>query len=434
MRARTLALELRRSSGPLAGALVAIAGLCGLYLPAATGEASLWDGQWSMLAGYQRIMLVVLWPLAVGAGGWHAGRDRAARMEELIATTPQPRWRRVLPGALLVAACLAVGYAAILAAGAVRVVTRTSYAHPGWVPVALVGALSLVAAGLLGAGVARLVPSKYTPLALVLVGFAAVVLPPEALGWGEHGAAMLLLPELLVELDEFTAVATRVNVGQAVWFGALAVSGLVLTVVGRRRWAWAATVPAVAGMLVALAVLRPVADAPIVPDAGAAAEVCTHDGGPAVCVTRAHAKRLPALVAPARQALRALAVLPDAPTSVHEVVHPGTQPVAQVWLSVDNVDPRHDADEVTARILGGAGTQFCPGSAHYRERAVAAAWLFGRYPAPGFEMLPPGEAVARDRAWQALRALPADDQVQRIAAIRRAGLVCGDLSAAIEGR
>ncbi|MER7442291.1 hypothetical protein [Micromonospora avicenniae] len=434
MSARILAVELRRSNGPLAGALVALAGFSGLYLLAATGQTALWDGQWAMLAGYQRIMLVVLWPLAVGAGGWHAGRDRAARTEELIGTTPRPRWRRVLPGSLVVAACLVAGYAAILAAGAGRVAARTSYVHAGWVPVALVGALSLAAAGLLGAGVARLVPSRYTPAALLLAGFAAVVLPPEALGWSGHGAALLLLPEFLDDMDEFTAVAGRVSAGQAVWFGALAVSGLALATVARRRWAWVAAVPAVAGLVVALAVLRPVAGSPLVPDARAGAEVCTHDGGPDVCVTRAHGKGLPALVEPARRALRSLSVLPDAPTSVHEVVRPGTQPAAQAWLSVGNFDPAQDTDEITARILAGAGTQFCPGSEHYRERAIVAAWLLRRYPAPGFEVPPGHEAAARDLAWRTLRALPADEQLQRIAAVRRAGLVCGDLTAALGGR
>lgn len=429
-----LAVEMRRSSAPLAGALVASAGICGLYLLATTGQTALWDGQWSMLAGYQRIMLVVLWPLAVGAGGWHAGRDRAARTEELIGTTPRPHWRRVLPGALVVALCLAAGYAVILGAGAVRVAARTSYAHAGWVPVALVGALSLVAAGLLGAGLARLVPSRYTPAALVLAGFAAVVLPPEALSWDDRGAGMLLLPELLGQVDEFSAVAGRVSAGQAVWFGALVVSGLVLTTVARRRWAWVAAVPAVTGMVVALTMLRPAADAPFVPDARAAAEVCTDDAGPQVCVTRAHGKGLPALVEPARRALRTLSVLPDAPTSVHEVSHPGVQPAAQAWLSVGNFDPAQDADETTARILGGAGTQFCPERPHYRERAIAAAWLLGRYPAPGFEVPPGDEAAARDLAWQTLRALPPDEQLRQISAVRQAGLVCGDLAAALGGR
>src|SRR5699024_7649052 len=141
---------LRRSAAPLAGGLVAVLGVSGLYLLVMWGQGYLWGGLWPMLAAFGRIMLVILWPLTLGAGAWQARRGRRARTEELLATTARPVSRRVLPASAALGMLVVCGYVLVMLAGAARVAGNTGYAHARWLPIALVGALSLVAAAWLG--------------------------------------------------------------------------------------------------------------------------------------------------------------------------------------------------------------------------------------------------------------------------------------------
>jgi hypothetical protein len=66
-------------------------------------------------------------------------------------------------------------------------------------------------------------------------------------------------------------------------------------------------------------------------------------------------------------------------------------------------------------------------------RPIVAAWLIGRYPAPGTAVDDPDETARRDSLWRALTALPGAEQAQRVAAVRQAGLTCGDVGAALSG-
>jgi hypothetical protein len=429
---RILRTELRRSSALTAGGLVVVLGAAGLYSMAMTGQTSSWDTEWTVLAVFQRIMLAVLWPLALGAGAWQARRDRRTRMEELLGTTPRPAWRRVLPTSAAMAIWLTAGYAVMLAAGAVRVAGNTDYRPVAWIPVALVGALSLVAAGWLGMGIGRLAPSTYTPPVLAVAGFLVLLVPVQVGKDGPIGNISLLAPLFSGPIDEFTAVAGAVNAGQAVWFIGLALGGLALLMAARRRWTAVAVVPVVAGLLLAVPLLDSAPEGGFRADLAAASEVCTSDGGPAVCVTKVHEAGLAALTGPARRALTLLAKLPAAPTSVHEVTasRPGPQPAAEVWFHSDNYRAGHgwesSGEDLAVRVLAGAGTRPCPdaeGRTDYRTRAIVSAWLYGRYPAPGPEVSG-AEATARDAAWRALRALPADEQLRQVTAVRREGLTC----------
>ncbi|EWC62249.1 hypothetical protein UO65_2428 [Actinokineospora spheciospongiae] len=434
MNGRVLRTELRRSTALTAGAAVATAGTAGLYVLALSDQTGLWAPQWTMLAGIQRIMLVVLWPLALGAGAWQARRDRRSRMEELLTTTPRPIRSRALPPALAMGICLGLGYLLVLAAGALGV--STPYRHLGWVPIAVAGALSLVAAGWLGLGIGRLLPSQYTPPVLTVAGFLLLVVPVQLAKDGPTGAAALLTPNLTSPLDEVTTVTTPVSLGQSAWFAALALSGLVLLAVTRRRTAALAVVPAVLGLGIALPVLTAAPASGLATDPAATAEVCTTDGGPAVCVLKVHENDLAALVGPARTALTLLAELPDAPTSVHEVPadRPGPQPATEVWLDIENHLPGGSwlgtGDELVMRVLAGGGTRPCPEQVD-RGRALATAWLLNRFPLPG--AVPPTEHASpreidwyaeRQAEWDDLRALPRDEQVRRVTAIRTIGLQC----------
>jgi hypothetical protein len=449
MSGRVLRTELRRSTAPVAGALIATAGVAGLYVLLLNGQSSLWDPQWTMLAGFQRIMLILLWPLALGAGAWQARRDRRVRMEELLLTVARSPWRRSLPAVAAMGLFVLLGYVVIFAAGAVRVASGTGYAHAGWVPIFAVGALSLVSAGWIGMGVGRLVPSVYTPPLLVVAGFLVLLAPVQLAKAAEPGVLALLLPGLSTDLDEFTTVAGPVHLAQAVWFAGLAVGGLVLVGVARRRAAFAAApaalalaaAPAALALAVALPLLGSAPASGLQPDPLASAEVCTADGGPLVCVTRAHQDGLAALVGPARQALTLLAKLPDAPTSVHEVTpyRPGPQPADQVWLEsyhyiVGSGWFDKGPDELLGTILQGAGTRQCDIGVELRVRAVVAGWLYGRFPVPR-SIGPRGEELAvRTAMWETLRALPPEEQVRRVAAVRRVELTCqGDVAAALTG-
>ncbi|TFV29985.1 hypothetical protein E4K10_46955 [Streptomyces sp. T1317-0309] len=323
MISRILGIELRRSSAAVTGAAIAAVGVAGLWTLVLSSQGELWDAQWTMLAAFQRIMLVALWPLALGAGAWQSRRDRRCGTEELLGTTPLPTWRRTLPAALALAVCLLLGYAVTLASGAVRVLGATGYLHAGWLPMAGVGALSLVAAGCLGMGTGRLVPSAYTPPLLVVAGFLVLIVPVQLSKSSTSGRAGLLFPNLTTTIDEFTTIADSVSLAQSLWFAGLAVSGLLAVMVARRRSAVVAVAPALLGVAVAVPLLGVAPASGLQRDKGAVAEVCTHDGGPVVCVTKAHEKGLGTLVGPARRALTLLAKLPGAPPPCTRSPTPG---------------------------------------------------------------------------------------------------------------
>ncbi|WP_430781124.1 hypothetical protein [Actinoplanes sp. G11-F43] len=428
-----LGIELRRSSALLAGAVTAVLGVAGLYVLGFTGQTALWDQQWSLLAVFQRIMLVLLWPLALAAGAWQAGRDRRDRIEELLGTTPAPDRRRLWPGALAAALSLAAGYLLVLAAGSAKVATAAGHPGTGWWAVTAVGALALAAAGLLGLGVGRLLPYAYTPAVLGVGSLAGLLAAIELTRFGDPGkpGAALLLPYFTSTISDFQTVDGAVSAGQAWWFGGLAAGGLVLFLASNRLVRLLAVVPPALG----LALATPMLTVPAFPiDPAAVAEVCTTDSGPKVCVTAAHSRRLPTLVGPAREALLLLAKLPNAPVSVHEAA-PGAgrpQPATEAWLDPDNLG----STELTARILAGAGTPICVSNEDddylevLRARAITAAWLHGSHPAPG-TVLTTEEQTHRDTMWTALVALPTAEQERRITAVRAAGLDCGDQAAAL---
>ncbi|WNV88771.1 hypothetical protein [Umezawaea sp. Da 62-37] len=426
MRGRILRIELRRSAAAISGALVAFFGIAGLYTLFLTDQGSVWDVQWTMLAGFQRVLLVLLWPLALGAGAWLARRDRRTRMEELLLTTPRPVRSRVLPSAVALGLCLGLGYLLVLGAGAVAM--SPSYNHLGWVPIAVVGALSLVAAGWLGLGIGRLLPSTYTPPLLAVAGVLVLILPVQLGKDGGLDRAALLAPNLSTNLDEVTTVDGSSSLGQSAWFAGLALAGLVLAFAARRRGAVLAIVPALVGLVVALPMLAAGPPSGLRIDPAAVAEVCTTDGGPAVCVSKVHERDLAALTGPARRALELLAKLSDPPTSVHEVrsTRPGPQPTSEVWFDSENHNSESgwigEGDALAVRVLAGAGTRPC-GQPGFRDRAMAAAWLWGSYPLPGGEPAPTVTAE-RTALWEQFRSLPAAEQLQRVLVIRAVGLAC----------
>jgi hypothetical protein len=440
MTARVLRIELRRSDAPWLAAFIAVVGGATLYL----GGPRAW---WTALAVGQRELLGLVWPLALAAGAWQARRDRRRRVEELLATTASPRWRRVLPTAAAMAVAAVVGYAGMFAAGVARVGPTASYLPLGSLLIAAVGALSLVPAVWLGMAAGSRLPSALTPPLLAVLGVAALLIGPELLFHaerygGDPPAALLLLPSTGVArtgvLAEFVTVTGRTALSQVLWLTALAASGLAMLAAASRGARVAAVLPAVLGAAVALSLLPGKVSATTAFDRAAIALVCTSDA-PEVCVTRVHAAALDDLRGPARRALAILAAkLPTPPTRVVEDygrASPGQQPqrpdtiLVQLRLSTTGraADP---PDELLWDLLAGAGTRPCvaPSEASDREflaRAAAAEWLLGQPPpalAAGKERpAHPGEA---GEALTTLRRLPAGEQRARVAALRQAELAC----------
>jgi hypothetical protein len=440
--ARILGIELRRSATLWA---VLVSFPLAAFAPGEVGRGLM------VLAGDQRQLLSLSVPLALGIGAWQARRDRRARMEELLATTPRPRWRRVLPTAVAVAVGAVVGCWGVFAAFAAPAAFYGGYQAVAALPVVAVTSLFLLAAAWSGQAIGSLVPWVLTPPLLVVAGFVAILWPEFA---AEDGGAlprtMLLLPVLPPGPGYLGAYTAATHLAQGLW--ALAVAGAMLVLLGAtggRRLV--AIAPLVVGLVAVVPLLprEPVDTYSI--DAGATAPVCTTDT-PRVCVIRVHHLSLDGMREPARRALEVLAArLPDdrTPTSVVEVVqdpasgrtHPSPRPdVLHADLHTvgwyDGMGRIAVSDrDVLWNLLLGAGTLPCPNAApwpsaerqrHETARLVAAAWLLDEEPQglsqAWWGWLPGPEVTAS--ALATLRALPPAEQRARVAELRAAELTC----------
>ncbi|MFI6761025.1 hypothetical protein ACIBF5_18005 [Micromonospora sp. NPDC050417] len=421
-------IELRRSAAPWVGAFVAALAW------ALTTDPERWDGLWMATAVVHHDSLWMLWPLALAAGAWQGRRDHAARMTELVTSTPRPGAARMAPPAVVLVGCLVGGYTLGLFDGLGRAALTASYQPAGWYWPVLVGALGVAAAGVLGLWLGRLMPSLLTAPLLVIGGLVLVAGPQ--LLWEETGSrALLLTPGYLGSTDEYSAPDWRANVGQAVWFLALLGTGWALLVAGRRRTRLLAVLPAAVGLAVSLSVLPPLDRA--APRDPRAVELVCADGEPRVCVTRLYEPVLPQLVEPARRALTVLGRLPHPPTAViQEPGRYGTH-VAQRRDTVHlNMTVFSDGTissgpgSIEEAILDGAGTWACGAADDDTDawtridaaRVAAGLWLRGADAAPEHTWAPVRELA--DQALTTLRTLPVEVQVARVAAMRDAALDC----------
>ncbi|HEY2062482.1 MAG TPA: hypothetical protein VGH57_29200 [Amycolatopsis sp.] len=432
--ARVLGIELRRSTAPVAGALALVLGLVSvLYLLSGVEPAF---GQWTTFTGLLRDTLEFLCPVALGAGAWQGRREGRPEVAELITTTARPAWRRALPVAGALAITLTLAYLLVFAYGAVQVAGNTSYQHLGWLPLLLVGELSLLAAAWLGLGIGTVLPSVYTTPILIVLSLAVL----RVLAFAVTGKSSLLGPGTHLR-SQLLTVAPQVTLGQAFWFTGLAVGGLVLVMVpGRRRYL--ALLAIGAGLAVALPLFPATRDEASVIDAEAAAPVCTTDA-PRVCVAKAHADALDDLTGPARDALHRLAPLASAPASVTENTvspydnSPKPQSPEVVTFDLYSADlddqsqPKVPAEELETRMLEGAGTTWCTVlppeeqrdraamerlDREYSARELSASMLLGK-PVGTFD----SEAAP---FWPVLHALPAAERQRRLSALRQALLSC----------
>ncbi|MEV7865537.1 hypothetical protein AB0P17_05420 [Streptomyces sp. NPDC088124] len=448
----------------MAGALALVSALAFLHLitgPWVKGDEQ-WTAGYTNAAWWQRMSLVFLWPLAVVAGAVQGLRDHRSGTSELLAATSRPPWHRAAGTATALALTLTAAYLLVFLSGAVQVLANSGYAHVGWLPIPVVGALALVAGGWLGMGIGKAVPSTLTPPVLGVVALLlSVVLSGYVLLDPAPQRVMLLAPALPGPRSGFLTVAWQASAGQALWLLGVAATGfLLLAGAGRRarrgariRARLLALAPVALGAAVALPLLPAGEYDTYITDASVTEPVC--EGR--VCVTRLHESRLAGLRAPGEEALRQLSRLPGAPSSVRETVTPwppgapvrrdaAVLPVDFEARFLDGATP----EETTRALLAGAGTAPCldlyadrsteqeeqereeayDETGAVRElaaRTVAAAWFTGELkPLPGLAFArAEADALARP-AWRELRALPAGEQRARIAALRNASLSCDD--------
>jgi hypothetical protein len=440
MTGRILRIELRQSTAVWAGLLLAAIGA--FLLRALNPPYALW----MQVVTVQRDMMQLTWPLALAAGAWQACRERRSRVEELVVTTPRPRWRRVQPIAAAMALAAAVGYLLMLVGGAINIEDVGSYFPLGALPVIAIGALAMIGAVWLGLAIGTLLPSPLTAPLLGVVGFAGLsVLPQMFVVSNREPGTFLLLPFLRPREGGFSpqVLSTSANLSQLLWLAAIAATGFALFAAARTRTRLAAVMPAVLGAAVVLPMLPGRVAEAWVPDRDALTLICTEP--PQVCVPRISRHALDDLTGPGRQALAILAAkLPSPPTRVVGILRdtvgqsvgglPADTLPAPVWISQDGPSGGPDDGPLWA-ILDGAGTLPCPDLAGTPEdpneeynvvRMAAAAWLIDRLP-PGESNLPSGLAKSSGTVKQVLdvlHALPAEEQQSRVAALRDAELTC----------
>lgn len=440
---RILGIELRRSAAVWVGLLVLAVGAA-LLLTYTQNFAA----RWMQLAFATRVMLFVMWPLALAGGAWMGRRDRASRVGELFATAARPRWQRVLPTAVAVGLAVAVGYVVLLVVGAGFVLPTAEHFPGGVVAVVAAGAVSLVAAAWLGLAAGRALPWLATAPSVAVLGVIVVGLLPD---WATVNtviagddkpvpAAVMLSPVYAGGVDDFQRFATGPSLVQMLWLAGVAATGLLLFGVTRPAAKVAAVLPAALGLVAALAWLPAGGYAGALRPDRVAMELVCDDSGPQVCVTTVHASLLPDVTGPVREALALIATkLPDAPTRAVESDRPTS------WVLPGSMpDPRrYGADTLTfltpsynrtggaafeadspyrETLLGGMWEPRCDnagldtvGSEFYLAQQVATAWLLGR---------PYGRHPDLPAAYERFTARPVEEQRAAMAAARAGVLAC----------
>ncbi|GHE56726.1 hypothetical protein [Streptomyces capitiformicae] len=448
MNVRVLRIELRRSVALWAGAVVLTTALAFLYLlsgPWWNGTA-LWTAQWTSMALWTRSLLIFLWPLAVGLGALQGLRDHRSNVSELLTSTPRPAWHRAATLAGATAITLASAFGLLVLQGAVHVPAVTEYTHLGWLPISLVGALSLVAGAVLGMGVARALPSPLTPPVLAVCAFLFTNFlrqVPDSLESAVPTAMVpnrisLLSPPVAGVREVLLTLSPSVHVGQTLWLLGMIATGFALLAAATPRARLLALTPLLAGAALALLVLPSDPRRTYVVDEAAAAMVCD---GP-VCVTKAHQTRLDDLAGPGRKALRLLhdALGGQAPVAIRESTAlrslsdaPERPRDAVLFDFDDGVIATAKGEELTRALVAQGMAPVCFArsdnesgtSGELAGQSVAAGWVLG-------DLKPLGGTVhsLRDQldlarpVWKELKALPRSEQLSRIRAMHAAAVSC----------
>ncbi|MEV0133296.1 hypothetical protein AB0H83_33130 [Dactylosporangium sp. NPDC050688] len=432
---RVLRTELRRSSAGALFLVLLVAGVGLLY-----SAPDVWAYGWMPVAMAERQYLILLWPLALAAGAWQSRREQRSNVAELFASTSRPLPQRVAPTLAVMAVAAASGYLVVAATTVPWIAHSARYLPTAVFAVVAVGALSLVAAAWLGMAIGRLVPSPATAPVVAVAGIAVLlILTPPVLGGRTWLAAMLSPTRGIGLFSDFRTVSGRVSAAQALWLAGVAVTGTVLLAAGKRLTRVAALIPLLLGAGAALAVIpqgSAYVDSPI--DRVAQQLVCA-EGSPRVCVSRAHAGLLDVVTPRAREALRLLARLPDPPTSavedvntfLDEHVQPYRADTVMFRIEIGGDGRLLNPDSFAMRMLyaGGMSEAPCPDGLDPAVSIAVAHWLMGEEP-PAAAAEPDADIHS---VWAGLHALPEQAAIDRVAAVRKAALACGDLAEALAG-
>ncbi|MEU9304762.1 hypothetical protein [Streptomyces sp. NPDC048269] len=455
MNVRVLRIELKRSIAPWAGAVVLTSALAFLYLVNAAWwrGTTAWTAQWTSMALWTRALLDYLWPLAVGLGALQGLRDHRSKISELLTTTARPAWHRAATLAGTTAITLASAFALLVLVCAVQVLPNTEYAHLGWLPISLVGALSLVAGAVLGMGAGRALPSALTPPGLAMGAFVFTSLlrlstESAAATTSVANRVSLLSPAVAQVREVLLTLSASVHLGQTIWLLGMAATGFALLAAATPRARLIALTPVLAGAVIALLVLPSDPRRTYVVDEAAAELVCD---GP-VCVTTAHQARLADLAGPGREALRLLhdALGGQAPVSVREntaVLPDGSTPQwsrETVLFDFDDaIIAAAEGEELTWALIARGMVPGCApvGWSSFGNddiaQTVAVGWVLGdlrSLPRTGAASLRREVDAKAGPVWTDLKALPRAEQLSRINAMRAAALSCkGDAFDTLNG-
>lgn len=395
----------------------------------------------------------------MGLGALQGLRDHRSKMSELLTTTPRPARHRAAAVAGTTAITLASAFALLVLVGGVQVLAHTEYTHLGWLPISLVGALSLVAGAVLGMGAGRALPSALTPPALTMAAFVFTALMQMSFGRTETTTATgvpitepnrvsLLSPAVQEVRDVLVTLSASAHVGQTIWLLGMAATGFALLVAATPRARLIALTPVLAGAVIALLVLPSDPRRIYVVDEAAAELVCD---GP-VCVTKTQQARLADLAGPGKEALRLLhgALGGRAPVSVREdtaLLPEGTTPkwsrTTVLFDFDDDIIAAAKGEQLTLALIakgmvpGCTPTGWTSFGSDLFAQTVAVGWVLGDLkPLP--RTLSAGsrrEVDAETRpVWKELKALPRAEQLSRINAMRAAALSCeGEPFEALKG-
>ncbi|WP_406638533.1 hypothetical protein [Amycolatopsis sp. WGS_07] len=441
-------IELRRTIAvwvPVAMLAVSLGLLLLSRGPWAHGSAA-WNATWLTAVRWPRYLLVLMWPIIVGASAIQGMRDARAGVSELFGSTPRPAGHRAMTLGLALGLAAVVGYLVLVAAGAGQVVAQGGLFTTAWVTQLVLGVLSVIAGVALGLGLGRLLPYPITAPALAVLALAGGLFAQVS---GTNGA--MPNPVVLLGIGQvgpsgpFDLPRPAVEIGQLSWLLGLTAAGILLLLASSARTKVLALLPVAAGLAVALPLFPASSTDNYVTDQTAAALVCD---GP-VCVTRLHEDWMSTVAGPGKEALRRLEKLPQHPTRVEESAdsfrNTGTRPrdSSRVLIQQDDYAlQQKSGPSLTMTLLRGAGTLPCHPSAYGGERNdredaarwVMAQWLVGSYTPPTSYAQPPLQ-TRTDPAWAALKAAPEAEQTARIAAARQMELTCtGDpLKVLMEG-
>ncbi|MCG3750636.1 hypothetical protein [Amycolatopsis sp. Poz14] len=428
-------IELRRTVAPWVPVAMLVVSL-GLLLfsrgPWSHGSAA-WNETWLTAVRWPRYLLVLMWPIIVGAAAIQGMRDARAGVVELFGSTPRPAGQRAAKLGLALGLAAAVGYLVLVAAGVGQVVATGGLFTTAWAMQLVLGVLSVLAGVALGLGVGRLLPYPITAPALaVLVLAGGLFTQVSGVNGVASNAVALLGIGQVAPHGPFDLPKPAVEIGQLAWLLGIAAAGIVLLLARSARIRVLALLPVGAGLAVALPLFPASSAENYAPDETAAALVCD---GP-VCVTRLHEDWLSTVAGPGKEVLQRLEKLPQHPTRVVESTEPyrnnkvGPRDPSQVLLQQDSTALYHKSGlSLTMTLLSGAGTTQCHAASYGGERNdredaarwVMAQWLVGSYsPPPSYAAL----QNRTDPAWAALKAVPEPEQTARVAAARQLELTC----------